>query len=303
MRLVSLCTLVALGIVQARADLYSFIAQPEPETSWSLVSKSESNGCEISVLKLKSQVWQGIPWEHDLVLFRPKNADITDKMFLLNNGGSLRADSIQQGVAFALMTKAPVAALLGIPKQPLFDGKSEDDLIAETFVRFLDTKDDKWPLLFPMVKSLVKAMDAIQEFSSKEWSKRIEKFAVGGASKRGWTSWLTAAVDPRVMAITPMVIDVLKMPEQMKHQIECFGAPSEQIRPYCCAWPGTHPRYGGCASPLGVDRPVDLPCKIHHAEARGPGEQRPLLDDGCVESLLGRPPGSQVDQLHPERGP
>jgi len=233
MRSASLYTaLLAFGAIAAHADLFSYVAAPDPEASWSVVSKSEQNRCEVTVLKFKSQVWQGIPWEHDLVLFRPKNADVNDKMYLLNNGGSLKGDSLQQGVSFALMTKAPVAALLGIPKQPLFDGKKEDDLIAETFVRFLDTKDDKWPLLFPMVKSLVKAMDAIQEYSAKEWPKRIEKFAVGGASKRGWTSWLTAAVDPRVMAITPMVIDVLKMPEQMKHQVECFGAPSEQIRPY-----------------------------------------------------------------------
>jgi PhoPQ-activated pathogenicity-related protein len=236
MRLHSLRTaaaaLLAFAIYSARADLATYVSRPEPKASWSVVGKQEAGSCEITILKLTSQVWQDIPWEHDLVLFRPKGADVTDKMYLLNNGGSIRQGDLQQGVTFATMTKAPVAALLGIPKQPLFEGKREDDLIAETFVRFLDTKDPNWPLLFPMVKSLVKAMDAIQEFTAKEWSKKIESFAVGGASKRGWTSWLTAAVDPRVIAITPMVIDVLKMTTQMEHQVACFGEPSEQIRPY-----------------------------------------------------------------------
>ena len=223
---------LALAAVTARADLYSYVARPEPEAGWSVASKTDSGACEVVFIKLKSQVWEGIPWEHDLVLFRPKDTDVQDKMFLLNSGGKMKPDGLSYGVMLATMMKAPVAILLGIPNQPLFDGKAEDDLIAETFVRYLDTKNDDWPLLFPMVKSLVKAMDAVQEFSGKQWPNRIEKFVVGGASKRGWTTWLTAAADPRVLAIAPMVIDVLKMPEQMARQVECFGGPSEQILPY-----------------------------------------------------------------------
>jgi PhoPQ-activated pathogenicity-related protein len=216
----------------AHADLFEYVAKPEPKASWTLIEKSELGACDIFRLKLTSQVWQGIPWEHDLVLFRPKEGDVQDKMYLLNNGGSMKQSGLPYGVMLASMMKAPVAMLLGIPNQPLFGGKREDDLIAETFVRYLETQDESWPLLFPMVKSLVKAMDAVQEFTGKEWPKKIEKFVVGGASKRGWTTWLTAAADPRVMAITPMVIDILNMPVQLKRQVECFGAPSEQIRPY-----------------------------------------------------------------------
>ena len=216
----------------ARADLATYLAKPEPEGKWSVVSKTELGACEITTIKLTSQVWEGIPWEHDLVIFRPKDSDVKDKMFLMNNGGSMKPQGLPYGVMLASMMKAPVVMLMGIPNQPLFGGKKEDDLIAETFVQYLETKDAGWPLLFPMVKSLVKSMDAVQEYTAKEWPVQVDKFVVGGASKRGWTTWLTAASDARVMAITPMVIDVLKMPEQMARQVVCFGGPSEQIQPY-----------------------------------------------------------------------
>ena len=42
--------------------------------------------------------------------------------------------------------------------------RSEDDLIAYSRVRFIDTKDPEWLVRLAMVKSGVRAMDAVQEF-------------------------------------------------------------------------------------------------------------------------------------------
>ena len=75
-------------------------------------------------------------------------------------------------------------------------------------------------------------MDAVQDFCSKEWSLDIKHFTVTGASKRGWTTWLTAAVDPRVNSLAPMVIDTLNFESQKKHQLETYGTFSEQLRDY-----------------------------------------------------------------------
>jgi len=85
-----------------------------------------------------------------------------------------------------------------------------------------------------MVKSAVRAMDTIHSFLSEGTGGRlnINKFVVSGASKRGWTTWLTAAVDKRVIAIIPAVIDVLNMDEQMKHHFGAYGFYSEAIQDY-----------------------------------------------------------------------
>jgi PhoPQ-activated pathogenicity-related protein len=212
-------------------DLANYVEKAEPEYAWTVEDVKELPGVKAWRLKLTSQVWQGITWSHDLLVVRPAEVS-TEKVLLLNEGGSASMQKAMYAALLAGKIKAPVALLLGVPNQPLFDGKREDDLIAETFVRYLDSGDASWPLLFPMVKSVVKAMDTLQEFSKKEWEQPVQKFIVGGGSKRGWTTWLTAASDARVMAITPMVIDVLNMREQLTHQQRSLGGTSEQISPY-----------------------------------------------------------------------
>jgi PhoPQ-activated pathogenicity-related protein len=83
-----------------------------------------------------------------------------------------------------------------------------------------------------MVKSAVRAMDATVAAARDEWQLEIERFTLLGGSKRGWTTWLTAAVEPRVAALAPAVIDALNMERHFPHQTEVWGAPSEEIAPY-----------------------------------------------------------------------
>ncbi len=213
-------------------ELAAYVQREEPESRWELVEKNTIGACDYWRLRLTSQVWKGNKWEHDLVVFLPQGVEATDKMVLLNEGGRFRPEGLVYGAMMATKMQAPFAILLGVPMQPLYGGKYEDDLIAETFVRYLETGDASWPLLFPMVKSGVRAMDAIQDFSGKEWEQPTESFLVTGASKRGWTAWLAAAADPRVIAIAPVVIDLLNIPSQLELQMERYGRPSKQVDPY-----------------------------------------------------------------------
>ncbi|MDE3181742.1 MAG: hypothetical protein KGM47_19015, partial [Acidobacteriota bacterium] len=184
-------------------------------------------------LHLVSQVWQGNRWEHQLQVYEPKDLRYPGVMLLFITGGHADKGSVNVGFTLAEHAGMRVAVLYQIPKQPLYGGKVEDALIAYTFVQYLHTGDASWPLLFPMVKSVIKAMDALQAFAPKGWGHTADKFIVAGVSKRGWTTWLTAASgDPRVVAIAPMAIDTLDIPAQMKHQLVAYGHYSSEIEDY-----------------------------------------------------------------------
>ena len=216
----------------ARADLDAYVRRPEPHFTWRLERKESRPEGTLYAVRMTSQVCQGIPWEHHLHVYQPTGASPAATLALMNTGGDPDERDIALGFDIARRMRLPFAVLYNIPNQPLLGGKVEDALIAETFLRYLRTGDETWPLLFPMVKGVVKAMDALQAFVRQEWGTEIRGFVVTGASKRGWTSWLTAVADRRVRAIAPMVIDVLNMAEQVKHQEASFGAPSEQIGDY-----------------------------------------------------------------------
>jgi PhoPQ-activated pathogenicity-related protein len=51
----------------------------------------------------------------------------------------------------------------------------------------------------------------------------VKNFVVAGASKRGWATWSTAAVEPRVAAIAPIVIDTLNVPPVFQHTYQAYG--------------------------------------------------------------------------------
>lgn len=121
--------------------------------------------------------------------------------------------------------------------------RSEDAAIAYTFDKFLDSYDAKsgtaggdkgnpWPLLFPMVKAAVRAMDVAESVLMDRARVSVDGFVVAGASKRGWTSWLTGAVDPRVKAVAPIVFNMLNMEKNLSHHRNSYGYWSPALYDY-----------------------------------------------------------------------
>jgi PhoPQ-activated pathogenicity-related protein len=211
---------LAFAATPARADLAGYVKRAEPAARVEAVGEEKERGLTVTTLELVSQTWRGKPWRHELRLFRPTPAKPGDLAVLAVSGRDTLAREL------ARRTGRPVATLSDVPNQPLYFGKREDDLLAHTFAEYLKTGDEDWPLLFPMTKAAVAAMNALGERGV------AGRFVVTGASKRGWTSWLVGVVDERVAGIVPVVFDNLSFAAQMKHQTAVWGDYSDELSDY-----------------------------------------------------------------------
>jgi PhoPQ-activated pathogenicity-related protein len=234
-------TLTGTAEVTPSNALEYYIGLEDGRFEWELKETTRLENVTVNQLLVTSQEWRGHVWRHQLTMFVPQENE-HDGALLFISGGSNKEEQPNWSkedrmwpalAAMAEKNKAIVSILKQTPNQPLYGDLTEDELISYTFHNFRADQDYTWPLLFPMVKSALKAMDAIQEFSSKELDHPVHDFVISGASKRGWTTWLTAATgDPRVKAIAPMVIDILNMPVNLQYQLDSYGEYSEQIQDY-----------------------------------------------------------------------
>jgi len=235
-----LTALCLLSLQPVYAGLTDYVQRPDPTYAFEIVESRALGASSAEIIKLTSQTWQGIVWQHWLVILRPAEVAHPETALLLIDGGSFRdkppaLDNREAQIIgmVAEQTKSVVAAIMQVPNEPLFDGRNEDEIIAYTYDKFLKGEGDDWPLLLPMVKSAVRAMDTVQTVLKEKHQQNLQSFVLTGGSKRGWTSWLTAASgDPRVKAIAPVVIDVLNMEPQMKRQLAIYGGYSEQVGDY-----------------------------------------------------------------------
>lgn len=216
-----------------------YVARPDSTYAHKLVATHAGKGFTAYVLELKSQTWLTTNevdrpvWTHWLTIIRPDTVKHSKALLLIEgggNGGNPPKSPDEKAVQIALQTHSIAAQLKMVPNQPLTftgdkKGRVEDSMIAYTWDKFLRTGDEKWPARLPMTKSAVRAMDAISEFCASDagGKARVDGFIVAGGSKRGWTTWTTAAVDKRVVGIVPLVIDVLNMEPSMLHHYGAYG--------------------------------------------------------------------------------
>jgi PhoPQ-activated pathogenicity-related protein len=239
------------GSAPATGKLKEFSKTIDDSYRFEVVEKRQIGSSRVARLHMVSQKWKEMTWKHVVWVIVPNKAiekpqdPSSRSAILLVDGGGWRKEwgedappliqpraefQVLKGIAEA--TGSPAIVVSQVPFQPMLGDLNEDALIAETFKRFIQGEGDDWPLLMPMVRSAVRAMDTAQKFAKDEHQLQIDKFTITGASKRGWTTWLTSAVDSRIHALAPMVIDMLNMPVQMEHQKATWGTYSDEIGDY-----------------------------------------------------------------------
>ncbi len=224
----------------AGSALADYVQAADGSTDWTRIAAGDFGAGRFLAAELVSQTWRGIPWRHQFAVYLPERLAVERPPLMLWVDGGSTPDGQVQPPAKQLPILAaigdaaglPVAVVRQVPNQPLEGGRREDDLIAHTFEQFFESGDPLSLLLLPMVKTVASALDAAGDLVQREWQIDLDGCVVAGASKRGWTSWLAAAVEPRVKGLVPMVIDMLDLPRHMRLQIESFGAPSEALHDY-----------------------------------------------------------------------
>ena len=193
-----------------------------------------------SIYYIKKEGPGSVIWKHWINIWIPRDEkidkDLLDSAILFVDGGTTRNKPpglddtfVTIGRFMSGITGAMYVNVKQIPNQHLVflndwkESRTSDAIIALTWRHFLDYPDQpEWLLRFPMVKACLRAMDMASEFSQTylagtQLQQTKTKWAVTGASKRGWTSWLVAAADPeRITVLAPIVLDVLNLDENFR---------------------------------------------------------------------------------------
>lgn len=252
-----------IGALAAETALDRYVARPDPNYSYTLRRTQHGAGYTGYFVRMTSQQWRSSSevdrpiWEHELIIVIPQfGLDSTNTAVLVIDGGdnnSTPIDEVDPTVGAAAVTTGAVLALVRqVPNQPLYftdepgRGRKEDEILAYSLDKALDTGDMEWAVHLAMTKAAVRAMDTVRVIAAGR-GKQIDDFVVLGGSKRGWTTWLTAAVDSRVKAIIPASIDMLDLGRQFIHHWESYGFFAPALKDYVA---------------------FDLPCRMQTPQGR-----------------------------------
>ncbi len=231
--------------------LYKYIHDTVDVSKYDIIEVNQHSGYTEYIVKLVSQSWlseeevDATEWWHWVSIVVPDQVDHSKSMMWIGGGSRENDEPLAADIRFveaAMATKSVMTHIHNIPFQPLYfkndtvEYRYEDAIIALGWRKFLENggrdEDAYYLSRFPMTRAVVLAMDATTEILQKEKNLTVDQFVVAGASKRGWTAWTTAAMDDRVVAVVPMVIDLLNLVPSFMHHWRSYGEWSPAVNEY-----------------------------------------------------------------------
>ena len=225
-----------------QTDLDTYVHKDDASFNYVIEKVQEFDGYFVHSIRMNSQNFlqskdvNKTSWSHWLTVIEPKEVKAETALLVISSGDT--NDPLPKAqdalIEIALASNSLVAELKAIPNQPLkFSDESfdrwEDAIIAYTWNKFFLTGETRWPARMAMTKSAIAAMDTIQAVFKRN---NVNSFVVTGASKRGWTTWTAAATDNRVIAIIPLVIDMLNIKPSFEHHWQAYGFWAPAIQDY-----------------------------------------------------------------------
>ena len=225
-----------------QTDLDAYVHKDDTSFNYVIEKVQEFDSYFVHSIRMDSQNFlqskdvNKTSWSHWLTVIEPKEVKAETAMLVISSGDTNDPMPKAQDalIEIALASNSLVAELKAIPNQPLkFSDESfdrwEDAIIAYTWNKFFLTGETRWPARMAMTKSAIAAMDTIQAVFKRN---NVNSFVVTGASKRGWTTWTAAATDNRVIAIIPLVIDMLNIKPSFEHHWQAYGFWAPAIQDY-----------------------------------------------------------------------
>ena len=245
--------LFALSPAPATANpknaLDAYVEAPDPAFGWTVDHRFSGPGYHGAVLAMTSQTWLDASkvdkpvWKHWVTVIVPDDLKFSKSFLYITNGDNIDPAPKGPPAHFAKMaveTHSVVVQLDDVPNQPLRFAEQpdrprvEDEIIAYQQAKFAKDQNPLDLVRLPMVKSGTAAMTAVQQYLQSEdgGEIKVDGFVVSGGSKRAWTAWLVGALDPRVVAIVPIVINVLDVEATTRHHWEAMGYFSPALKDY-----------------------------------------------------------------------
>ena len=233
--------LLALDINNPKQALEAYINRDDGKFSYQHLASIPAPGLTLHLYNMVSQEWRSPDeidrtlWQHQMVIAVPDSVISTTSMLFVGDNDNTdplpgASEVIVQIISqLALGSHTIVSAVYQVPNQPFFfpgetSGRKEDSLVGYSWDKYLDTGDTTWPVHVPMTKAVIRAMDAVQQIAPELGAYQVDDFVITGYSKRGLVTWLAGAIDTRVIAIAPGVIDFLNVAPSLENQYQSYGA-------------------------------------------------------------------------------